>query len=122
MLSLHSFSYNYVFELLPVVVIATILDEFQSHTNDCYIRYRVLICQVIRGESFQVGSSVTLKVLPVGGCSDPVFEYVEDYLIGGFQHRGGLVVEKKGFVQDCAAYTPRFLDQCRSPWTPEVAA
>ena len=116
------YSCYYVFELLPVVVIATILDEIQSHTNDCYIHYKVLICKVIRGESFQVGRTAILKVLPVGGCSDPVFEYGEDYLIGGFHHREELIVEKEGFVQDCAAYTPRFLDQCRSPWTPEVAA
>ena len=91
---------------------------------DCYISYRVLICKVIQGERFQVGGTVTLKVLPVGGCSDPVFEYGEDYLIGGFHRHEGLIVneasealivEEKGFVQGCAAYTPRFLDQCRSP-------
>ena len=37
----------------------------------------------------------------MGGCSDPMFEYEKDYLIGGFQRREALIVEKKGFVADC---------------------
>ena len=91
------------------VVLVTVYEDVKP--KNCYIGHNVEVLHVYKGR-LSVRETTTLRVLPVDGCPDPMFNYGKDYLVGGNLDGGELVVGKNGIVWDCEAFTPVLPDLC----------